>query len=97
MHTHQFNTAEQLSAYLGLVPIERQSGSSLLGRTKRSKAGPARIPAVLYMAAIVAAMYNPHIKALFERLLARGIRKLVHLCFGVLKTQKKYKTTYQNA
>jgi transposase len=41
MHTHQFNTAEQLSAYLGLVPIERQSGSSLLGRAKLSKAGPA--------------------------------------------------------
>jgi hypothetical protein len=70
MHTHQFNTAEQLSAYLGLVPIERQSGSSLLGRAKLSKAGPSRIRAVLYMAAIVATKYNPHVKALFERLLA---------------------------
>lgn len=101
MHTHQFNTAEQLSAYLGLVPIERQSGSSLLGRAKLSKAGPARIRTVLYMAAIVATKYNPHVKALFERLLARGkskmsalgacMRKLVHLCFGVLKTQKSIK------
>lgn len=107
MHTHQFNTAEQLSAYLGLVPIERQSGSSLLGRAKLSKAGPARIRAVLYMAAIVATKYNPHVKALFERLLARGkskmsalgacMRKLVHLCFGVLKTQKKYQGEYQKA
>jgi transposase len=107
MHTHQFNTAEQLSAYLGLVPIERQSGSSILGRTKLSKAGPAKVRAVLYMAAIVATKYNPHVKALFERLLARGkskmsalgacMRKLVHLCFGVLKTQKKYQAEYQNA
>jgi transposase len=106
MHTHQFNTAEQLSAYLGLVPVERQSGS-LLGRAKRSKAGPARVRAVLYMAAIVATRYNPHAKALFERLLARGkskmsalgacMRKLVHRCFGVLKTQKKYQAEYQNA
>jgi transposase len=107
MHTHQFNTAEQLSAYLGLVPVERQSGSSILGRAKLSKAGPAKVRAVLYMAAIVATKYNPHVKALFERLLARGkskmsalgacMRKLVHLCFGVLKTQKKYQAEYQNA
>ena len=107
MHTHQFNSAEQLSAYLGLVPVERQSGSSLLGRAKLSKAGPAKVRATLYMAAIVATRYNPHVKALFERLLARGkckmsalgacMRKLVHLCFGVLKTQKKYQAEYQNA
>ncbi|MBM5575290.1 transposase [Deefgea sp. CFH1-16] len=39
---------------MGLVPVERQSGSSLLGRAKLSKAGPAKVSAVLYMAAIVA-------------------------------------------
>ena len=38
---------------LGLVPVERQSGSSMLGRARMSKAGPARIRAVLYMAAVV--------------------------------------------
>ncbi|MEN9659387.1 MAG: hypothetical protein RL571_2852 [Pseudomonadota bacterium] len=107
MHTHQLNTAKQLSAYLGLVPVERQSGSSLLERAKLSKAGPARDRAVLYMAAIVATKYTPHVKALFERLLTRGkskmsalgacMRKLVHLCFGVLKTQKKDQAEYQNA
>jgi len=31
MHSHNFNSAEQLAAYLGLVPVERQSGSSVLG------------------------------------------------------------------
>jgi len=101
MHSHNFNSAEQLAAYLGLVPVERQSGSSVLGRAKLSKAGPARIRAVLYMAAIVATRCNPHVKAVYERLLARGkskmsalgaaMRKLVHLCFGVLKTQQPYK------
>ena len=100
MHSHHFNSAEQLAAYLGLVPVERQSGSSVLGRAKLSKAGPARIRAVLYMAAIVATRCNPHVKAVYERLLARGkskmsalgaaMRKLVHLCFGVLKTQQPY-------
>lgn len=104
MHSHNFNSAEQLAAYLGLVPVERQSGSSVLGRAKLSKAGPARIRAVLYMAAIVATRCNPHVKALYERLLARGkskmsalgaaMRKLVHLCFGVLKTQQPYEHDY---
>jgi len=100
MHVHRFERAEQLAAYLGLVPIERQSGSSLHGRPRLSKAGPASIRAVLYMAAIVAVRHNPHIKATYERLLARGkskmsalgaaMRKLVHLCFGVIKTQTPY-------
>jgi transposase len=104
MHNHQFQSAEQLAAYLGLVPAERQSGTSILGRPHLSKAGPARIRAILYMAAIVGTQHNPHIKALYQRLQERGktkmsalgaaMRKLVHLCFGVLKTRKPYQPNY---
>lgn len=104
MHSHHFGSAEQVAAYLGLVPVERQSGSSVLGRARLSKAGPARMRAVLYMAAIVAKRCNPHVKAIYERLLARGkskmsalgaaMRKLVHLCFGVLKTREPYRHDY---
>jgi transposase len=104
MHNHRFQSAEQLAAYLGLVPVERQSGSSVLGRPRLSKAGPARIRAVLYMAAIVGTQHNPHVKALYQRLQARGkskmsalgaaMRKLVHLCFGVLKTRQPYQPNY---
>jgi transposase len=104
MHSHDFGSAEQLAAYLGLVPVERQSGSSVLGRARLSKAGPARIRAVLYMAAVVATRHNLHVKAVYERLLARGkskmsalgaaMRKLVHLCFGVLKTRQPYQYNY---
>lgn len=104
MYTHRFRSAEQVAAYLGLVPVERQSGSSVLGRARLSKAGPSQVRAVLYMAAVVATRYNPHVKALYERLLAKGkskmsalgaaMRKLVHLCFGVLKTQRPYQADY---
>ena len=104
VHNHHFQSAGQLAAYLGLVPIERQSGSSILGRPRLSKAGPARIRAVLYMAAVVATKHNPHIKALYQRLQERGkskmsalgaaMRKLVHLCFGVLKTRQPYQANY---
>ena len=104
MHNHQFQSAEQLAAYLGLVPVERQSGTSIKGRPRLSKAGPAHIRAILYMAAIVGIRHNPHIKALYQRLQERGktkmsslgaaMRKLVHLCFGVLKTRQPYQANY---
>lgn len=100
MHMHQFRSAEQLAAYLGVIPVERQSGTSLHARPKMSKAGPKTIRAVLYMPAVSALKWNPHIQALKERLVAKGktpkaivgaaMRKLVHLCFGVLKTKTRY-------
>lgn len=95
-----FDSAEQLAAYLGLVPVEWQSGTSVRGRPRMSKAGPAHLRKVLYMPAVVARRCNPHIKALNERLLAKGkskmaaigaaMRKLAHLCFGVVHTGKPY-------
>lgn len=96
----QFQTAEQLAAYLGLVPVEWQSGSSVHGRPRMSKAGPAHLRQLLYMPAVVAKTYNPHIRALYDRLLAKGkpkmaaigaaMRKLAHLCFGVVHSGKPY-------
>jgi transposase len=95
-----FERAEQLAAYLGLVPLQWESGSSVHGRPRMSKAGPAHLRKLLYMPAVVAGQYNPHIKALKERLLAKGkskmaaigaaMRKLAHLCFGVVKSGKPY-------
>lgn len=95
-----FERAEQLAAYLGLVPVQWESGSSVHGRPRMSKAGPAYLRKLLYMPAVVAARYNPHIKALKERLLAKGkskmaavgaaMRKLAHLCFGVVNSGKPY-------
>lgn len=97
LRRYSFQSAEQVAAYLGLVPVEKQSGTSLLGRARLSKAGPSRLRAVLYMAAIGAKRCNPTVKAVYERLVARGkakmaalgaaMRKLVHLCFGVMKTR----------
>lgn len=104
IHNHDFDTSEKLTAYLGLVPVQRQSGSSISGRTHISKAGPPHIRAILFMAAITATRYNSHIKALYLRLLEGGkskrsalcaaMRKLVQLCFGVLKTRQSYQENY---
>lgn len=104
MHTHEFHSAEQMAAYLGLIPVECQSGTSLHVKPKLSKAGPKAIRAVLYMPAITALKWNPHIRAMKDRLTAKGktpmaivgaaMRKLVHLCFGVVKTRTKYSANH---
>jgi len=105
LHSRKFRNAEQVAAFLGLVPVEHQSGSSVQKRPRLAKNGDARTRAVLYMAAIVAAQYNPHVKALYTRLCAKGkskmaalgaaMRKLVHLCFGVVKHQTVYQPNWQ--
>jgi len=100
----EFQSAEQVAAYLGVVPVERRSGISVRGRPHLSKAGPSDIRAKLFFAALTATRFNPHVKALYDRLLAKGkskmsalgaaMRKLVHLCYGVLKTQLPYDGNY---
>jgi transposase len=95
-----FERAEQLAAYLGLVPVQWESGSSVRGRPRMSKAGPAYLRKILYMPAVVARRCNPHVKALNDRMLAKGkskmaaigaaMRKLAHLCFGVVHSGKPY-------
>ena len=105
MSTHRFDNAEALAAYLGLVPSERQSGTSVRGKARMSKRGPSDIRKLLYLPAVVATRCNPQVKALYERLLARGkpkmaaigaaMRKLAHLCFGVIHTQKPYDPHYK--
>jgi transposase len=76
-------------------PIENESGSSLRGRSRISKAGSPVIRAKLYMATISALQHNPDIKIQNQRLLKNGkskmsalcaaMRKLVQICFGVIK------------
>ncbi len=99
-----FESARQVAAYLGLVPVERQSGKSARGRPRLSRAGSPRLRAALYMAAVVGIRRNPDLKAQYERLLKAGkckmaalgaaMRKLVHLCFGVLKGESDYRAGF---
>lgn len=106
MSSHQFKSAEALAAYIGLTPCERQSGSSVRGKTRLSKKGPAHLRHLLFMPAVVAKTHNPHVRAIYERLIARGkpkmsaigaaMRKLVHLCFGVLHSGKPYSPNWKS-
>ncbi len=100
IRSREFAAAPQCAAFLGLVPVQHESGSSVRGKSRLSKTGNANIRAKLYMAAIVAIQHNPDIKQQYERLLKNGkskmaalgaaMRKLVQICFGVLKHQTPY-------
>lgn len=100
IRSREFASAPQCAAFLGLTPVHHESGSSVRGRSHLSKTGNATVRAKLYMAAIVSIQYNPDIKRQYERLLKNGkvkmsalcaaMRKLVHICFGVLKHQQPY-------
>jgi transposase len=92
----QYRSARQVAAYAGLVPRERQSGSSLRGRARLSKIGNARLRKALYFPAVTAIRCSPFFQAWAEGLRGRGkckmtvicavMRKLIHLAYGVLKT-----------
>ncbi len=100
IRSRNFISARQCSAFIGLNPVIRESGTSVRGRSHLSKMGDAKIRAKLYMAAVVAVQYNPDIKQQYDRLLKNGktkmvalgaaMRKLVQICFGVLKHQVPY-------
>jgi transposase len=96
----QYRSARQVAAYAGLVPRERQSGSSLRGRARLSKIGNARLRKALYFPAVTAIRCSPFFQLWTGGLRARGkckmtvicavMRKLIHLAYGVLKTGKPF-------
>jgi transposase len=67
----------QLAALVGLAPFSRDSGR-VRGR-RRIFGGRAGVRSALYMAALVAARFNPVLRAAYDRLLARGKPKKVAL------------------
>ena len=102
-----YKTARQLAAQAGLVPTERQSGTSVHGHPQLSKQGNARIRKALYLPAVVAMRFNPLLRSVAERLRAKGkhkmviigaiMRRLLHLVYGVLKSQKPFDPDYHLA
>jgi transposase len=67
----------EISALIGVAPVNRDSGTMRGKRTIFGGRGSVR--RVLYMAALVAARFNPVIKSFFDRLVAAGKPKKVAL------------------
>jgi transposase len=101
----RFETARQLAAHAGLTPRHHQCGV-FAGRTRLSKIGSSRLRQRLYMGAIAAKNHSAPFIAFAQRLqqnaAARGthlaqkalvcaiMRKLIHVVFGVLKSQQPF-------
>ncbi|HMI01695.1 MAG TPA: transposase [Pedobacter sp.] len=90
----------QLASYAGLDVKEKQSGTSVKGKSRISKKGNRYLRKALHMSALTAIKYDSKFKAVFDRLVARhGIkmkaivavqRQLLEMMFAVHKTRNRY-------
>lgn len=73
----RFHKARQLTAFAGMSPCHRQSGTSLRGKTSLSKQGNPRVRKGLYLSAMVAIRGNNQFRDTYQRLIAKGKPKMV--------------------
>lgn len=96
----RYDNVRQLVAFVGLNPALHESGSSVRGKPRMSKIGNAFLRKALYMPAMVA-LYRTNWGIVFrDRLASAGkppkliigamMRKLLHVVYGVLKSQKPF-------
>jgi transposase len=104
---NRFATPGQLVKFFGVLPIESSSGIDRDGRPRSPKRfvmsprGNDLVRRYLWCAALSAIRYNPAVRALFARVVARNpkqkaiavghaMRKLLHLAFAIWKTGKPF-------
>jgi transposase len=95
-----FRRGRQLAAFLGLSPRRSESGTSLRGRTRMSRAGGRQARVVLFMAALSASRTATPLGDFYRGLVARGkarrsaigalMRKLVLVMRAVLIQNAPY-------
>jgi transposase len=89
-------TVRQWVAHSGLDPAHRVSGTSVHKPARISRQGNRHLRRALYMPALSAARFDPHMKAFYTLLQARHktklqaliavARKLLHAIFGIFKS-----------
>jgi len=97
-------TPEAVTAYAGLAPVPKESGTSVRGRGASGHGGNKRLRTALYRATLSATRYNPPIKAFYERLRAAGkptkvarcaaARKLLHVAWAVVRKGRAFDPLY---
>jgi transposase len=107
-----FATPARLVGYFGIFPEENSSGcerdgTAKTGRQQRmSPKGNDLVRKYLWNAALTAIRFNPAVRALHQRLRARGVRgdvvmghcmrKLLHLVHAIWRTGKPFDPTHYN-
>lgn len=92
--------ADQWVAYAGLDPRAHESGASINLPRRISKTGNYYLRTAIYIPALVAIKYDTNVKAFYEKLLAKGkkklqaivavMRKLLHCIWGMLKHEQPF-------
>ncbi len=105
LRSRAFTSARQAAAFHGLAPVLEESGTTVRRPSRLAKIGSSRLRKALYMAVVVATRYNPDVRHQHQRLLTRGkakmsaigaaMRKLLHIAFGVLKSQTPYQARHE--
>lgn len=97
----------QLVSYAGYDVVERQSGSSIKGKTRISKKGNAHLRRALHYPALCAARYEPKLMDLYQRVLERNPktkmialvavqRKILVLIYTLFKNNTLYDPNYSS-
>jgi len=86
----------QWVAYAGLDPSEHQSGTSVRKPSRLSRSGNRHLRRALYMPALTAIRWEPHLRGFYEHLVRRGkrkkqallavARKLLHAIYGMFRS-----------
>jgi transposase len=93
-------TVRQWVAHSGLDPAHHESGSSVRKPSRISRAGNRYLRRALYMPALVAVRYDPHLRAFYQSLVTRHkaklqaliavARKMLHAIFGMFRGGTDY-------
>lgn len=95
-----FSSRAQLTSYAGYDIVERQSGSSIKGRTRISKRGNTQIRAILHFPALSAVKHEPVFTKLYDRIMERTEfkmkalvavqRKLLLMAYTLFKKNEEF-------
>ena len=67
----------QLTSYAGLDVVRRESGTSVMGKTRISKKGNSRIRAALHFPALISSLHNPDLRRIYQRINVNKPSKMV--------------------
>jgi transposase len=102
----QVRNAKQLASFAGYDVVQRESGTSIKGKTRISKKGNRYIRNALYFPAMVSCRFNPEMKRTYLRIIQNKSskmigqvaiqRKLLLLIYTLWKNDTEYIQDYKN-
>jgi len=94
----------EITALAGLDPVKRQSGSSINGGRKISKAGDSSLRKILYVSCLSSIRYNDRIRVFYEHLITNHkkpkvaliacMRKILLIAHQIYVKKSEYKPLY---